>query len=105
MVFLLRIRWLGVRGYFLFRNSRICLGILEFLGFKFGWLSAAGAGFLAMQSKILMATVSLSAFSTTAVSATGALGAMTAGLTTAGAAFLRLLPVAVIAGLRLRATD
>ena len=45
------------------RNSRICLGILEFLGFKFGWLSAAEA------------------------------------------AFMRLLPVAVIAALRLRATD
>ncbi|MCI7501363.1 MAG: hypothetical protein MSA54_05405, partial [Campylobacter sp.] len=62
-------------------------------------LLVAGAGFLAMQSKILMATVSLSAFSTTAFSATGALGAMTAGLTAVRAAFMRLLPVAVIAGL------
>lgn len=62
-------------------------------------LLVAGAGFLAMQSKILMATVSLATFSTSAVSATGALGAMTAGLTTAGAAFMRLLPVAVIVGL------
>ncbi|MDD7742331.1 MAG: hypothetical protein PUJ19_06200 [Campylobacteraceae bacterium] len=44
------------------RNSRIYLGILEFLGFKFGWLSAAGA------------------------------------------AFMRLLPVAVIVGLCFRAT-
>ena len=62
-------------------------------------LLVAGAGFVAMQSKILMATVSLSAFSASAVSATGALGAMTAGLTAVRAAFMRLLPVAVIAGL------
>ena len=68
-------------------------------------LLVAGAGFLAMQSKILMANVSLATFSTTAFSATGALGAMTAGLTAAGAAFMRLLPVAVIAGLCFRATD
>lgn len=67
-------------------------------------LLVAGAGFIAMQSKILMATVSLSAFSASAVSTTGALGAMTAGLTAAGAAFMRLLPVAVIVGIRLRAT-
>ncbi|MCI7237854.1 MAG: hypothetical protein MR513_07715 [Campylobacter sp.] len=53
----------GGRGYFLLRNSRICLGILEFLGFKLSWLSAAGA------------------------------------------AFMRLLPVAVIVGLCFRATD
>lgn len=62
-------------------------------------LLVAGAGFLAMQSKILMANVSLATFSTTAFSATGALGAMTAGLTAVRAAFMRLLPVAVIAGL------
>lgn len=62
-------------------------------------LLVAGAGFLAMQSKILMANVSLATFSTTAFSATGALGAMSAGLSAAGAAFMRLLPVAVIAGL------
>ena len=62
-------------------------------------LLVAGAGFVAMQSKILMANVSLATFSTTAFSATGALGAMSAALTTAGAAFMRLLPVAVIAGL------
>ena len=62
-------------------------------------LLVAGAGFLAMQSKILMATVSLATFSTTAFSATGALGAMTAGLTAVRAAFMRLLPVAVIVGL------
>lgn len=62
-------------------------------------LLVAGAGFIAMQSKILMATVSLSAFSASAFSATGALGAMSAALSAAGAAFLRLLPVAVIAGL------
>ena len=62
-------------------------------------LLVAGAGFVAMQSKILMANVSLATFSTTAFSATGALGAMTAGLSAAGAAFMRLLPVAVIAGL------
>lgn len=62
-------------------------------------LLVAGAGFVAMQSKILMANVSLATFSTTAFSATGALGAMSAGLSAAGAAFKRLLPVAVIAGL------
>nr|WP_321320636.1 hypothetical protein [uncultured Campylobacter sp.] len=62
-------------------------------------LLVAGAGFIAMQSKILMANVSLATFSTTAFSATGALGAMSAGLSAAGAAFMRLLPVAVIAGL------
>ena len=62
-------------------------------------LLVAGAGFVAMQSKILMANVSLATFSTTAFSATGALGAMSAGLSAAGAAFMRLLPVAVIAGL------
>ena len=66
-------------------------------------LLVAGAGFVAMQSKILMANVSLATFSTTAFSATGALGAMSAGLSAAGAAFMRLLPVAVIAGLCFRA--
>lgn len=62
-------------------------------------LLVAGAGFALTQSKILMANVSLATFSTSAISATGALGVMTAGLSAAGAAFMRLLPVAVMAGL------
>ena len=89
---------------FIAENKEAILSLAKGLSEMGEVLLVAGAGFLAMQSKILMATVSLSAFSTTAVSATGALGAMTAGLTAAGAAFMRLLPVAVIAGLCLRAT-
>ena len=89
---------------FIAENKEAILSLAKGLSELGEVLLVAGAGFLAMQSKILMATVSLSAFTTTAVSATGALGAMTAGLTAAGAAFMRLLPVAVIAGLCFRAT-
>ncbi|MCI6819734.1 MAG: hypothetical protein MR879_06995, partial [Campylobacter sp.] len=84
---------------FIAENKEAILSLLAGIREMGEVLLVAGAGFLAMQSKILMATVSLSAFSASAVSATGALGVMTAGLTTAGAAFMRLLPVAVIAGL------
>ena len=84
---------------FIAENKEAILSLAKGLSELGEVLLVAGAGFLAMQSKILMATVSLSAFSTTAFSATGALGAMTAGLTTAGAAFMRLLPVVVIVGL------
>ena len=84
---------------FIAENKEAILSLLAGIREMGEVLLVAGAGFLAMQSKILMANVSLATFSTTAFSATGALGAMTAGLTTAGAAFLRLLPVAVIAGL------
>ena len=90
---------------FIAENKEAILSLAKGLSELGEVLLVAGAGFLAMQSKILMATVSLSAFSTTAFSATGALGAMTAGLTAVRAAFMRLLPVAVIAGLCLRATD
>lgn len=89
---------------FIAENKEAILSLAKGLSELGEVLLVAGAGFLAMQSKILMANVSLATFSTTAFSATGALGAMTAGLTAAGAAFLRLLPVAVIAGLCLRAT-
>ncbi|MCI6177762.1 MAG: hypothetical protein MR658_02905 [Campylobacter sp.] len=58
---MLRIRWLGVRGYFLFRNSKICLGILEFLGFKFGWLSAAEAAFMRLLPVAVIAGLCLRA--------------------------------------------
>ncbi|MCI7587926.1 MAG: hypothetical protein MSS71_08780 [Campylobacter sp.] len=58
---MLRIRWLGVRGYFLFRNSRICLGILEFLGFKLSWLSAAGAAFMRLLPVAVIAALRLRA--------------------------------------------
>lgn len=84
---------------FIAENKEAILSLLAGIREMGEVLLVAGAGFIAMQSKILMATVSLSAFSASAVSATGALGAMTAGLTAAGAAFMRLLPVAVIAGL------
>ncbi|MDY4445826.1 hypothetical protein, partial [Campylobacter sp.] len=84
---------------FIAENKEAILSLAKGLSELGEVLLVAGAGFLAMQSKILMATVSLSAFSASAVSATGALGAMTAGLTAAGAAFMRLLPVAVIVGL------
>lgn len=84
---------------FIAENKEAILSLAKGLSELGEVLLVAGAGFIAMQSKILMATVSLSAFSASAVSATGALGAMTAGLTAAGAAFMRLLPVAVIAGL------
>ncbi|MCI6565316.1 hypothetical protein, partial [Campylobacter sp.] len=84
---------------FIAENKEAILSLLAGIREMGEVLLVAGAGFLAMQSKILMATVSLSAFSASAVSATGALGAMTAGLTAAGAAFMRLLPVAVIVGL------
>ncbi|MDY3245674.1 hypothetical protein [Campylobacter sp.] len=84
---------------FIAENKEAILSLAKGLSELGEVLLVAGAGFVAMQSKILMANVSLATFSTTAFSATGALGAMTAGLTTAGAAFLRLLPVAVIAGL------
>ena len=89
---------------FIAENKEAILSLAKGLSELGEVLLVAGAGFVAMQSKILMATVSLSAFSTTAFSATGALGAMTAGLTAVRAAFMRLLPVAVIAGLCLRAT-
>ncbi|WP_321264959.1 hypothetical protein [Campylobacter sp.] len=84
---------------FIAENKEAILSLAKGLSELGEVLLVAGAGFLAMQSKILMANVSLATFSTTAFSATGALGAMTAGLTAAGAAFLRLLPVAVIVGL------
>ena len=90
---------------FIAENKEAILSLAKGLSELGEVLLVAGAGFIAMQSKILMANVSLATFSTTAFSATGALGAMTAGLTAVRAAFLRLLPVAVIAGLRLRATD
>ncbi|MCI7362196.1 MAG: hypothetical protein MSH30_02550 [Campylobacter sp.] len=84
---------------FIAENKEAILSLAKGLSELGEVLLVAGAGFIAMQSKILMATVSLTTFSTTAFSATGALGAMSAALTTAGAAFMRLLPVAVIAGL------
>ena len=84
---------------FIAENKEAILSLAKGLSELGEVLLVAGAGFIAMQSKILMATVSLSAFSTTAFSATGALGTMTAGLTAVRAAFMRLLPVAVIAGL------
>ena len=90
---------------FIAENKEAILSLAKGLSELGEVLLVAGAGFIAMQSKILMANVSLATFSTTAFSATGALGAMTAGLTAVRAAFMRLLPVAVIVGLRLRATD
>ncbi|MCI6565326.1 hypothetical protein [Campylobacter sp.] len=52
---------MGVRGYFLLGNSRICLGILEFLDFKLSWLSAAEAAFMRLLPVAVIATLRLRA--------------------------------------------